>query len=78
MINMKIFVPWDLTFGSGMQVLGSFMTVITAAWFIKRAEVLKELSTSGELPFLPFLYWWMRLVIPAAILIVGLNWLLTQ
>jgi NSS family neurotransmitter:Na+ symporter len=77
MINMKIFVPWDLTFGSGMQVIGSFMAVITAAWFIKRAEVLKELSTSGELPFLPFLYWWMRLAIPAAILIVGLNWLLT-
>ena len=23
MINMKIFVPWDLTFGSGMQTLGA-------------------------------------------------------
>ncbi len=77
MINMKIFVPWDLTFGSGMQVIGSFMAVITTAWFIKRAEALKELSTARRIPFLPFLYWWMRLAIPAAILVVGLNWLLT-
>jgi hypothetical protein len=23
-----------------------------------------------------FLYWWMRIVIPAAILFVGINWLL--
>ena len=45
MINVKIFVPWDLTFGSGMQVIGSFMAVTTTVWFIKKSEVLRELST---------------------------------
>jgi len=76
MINFKIFVPWDLTFGSGMQALGSLFAVITAAWCIKRSVALKELSEGREKPFPVFLYWWMRVVIPAAILFVGINWLL--
>ena len=75
MINYKIFVPWDLIFGSGMQVLGSFFAVITMAWCIKRSESLKEISRGTETPFPPFLYWWLRVVIPAAILFVGMNWL---
>ena len=44
MINFKIFLPWDLTFGSGMQALGSLLAVITAVWCLKRADALKELS----------------------------------
>jgi NSS family neurotransmitter:Na+ symporter len=75
MINFEIFVPWDLTFGSGMQVVGSFLAVVTTAWFLRRAEVLKELSRSSHSSGLNFLYWWMRLVIPTAILFVGINWL---
>ncbi|MEE8637786.1 MAG: hypothetical protein V3T21_01960, partial [Candidatus Margulisiibacteriota bacterium] len=31
MINFKIFLPWDLIFGTGMQALGSLLAVITAA-----------------------------------------------
>ena len=76
MINLKIFVPWDLTFGSGMQVVGSFIAVLTTAWFVRRAEALKELSWSNRSSYLLLLYWWMRLVVPAAILFVGINWLL--
>jgi len=76
MINLKIFVPWDLTFGSGMQVLGSLLAVITTAWCIKRSESLKELSEGRTKPFPLFLYWWMRIVVPSAILFVGVNWLL--
>lgn len=75
MINFKIFVPWDLTFGSGMQALGSLLAVVTAAWFIKRYEFLKELAVKGVF-FARFLYWWMRIVLPFAILFVGINWLL--
>ncbi len=75
MINMKVFVPWDLTFGSGMQVLGSLLAVVTAAWFIKRYEFLKELNI-GKSFFETFLYWWLRIIIPVAILFVGINWLL--
>ncbi len=75
MINMKVFVPWDLTFGSGMQVLGSLLAVVTAGWFIKRYEFLKELNV-GRSFFQTFLYWWLRIIVPASILFVGVNWVL--
>lgn len=75
MINLKIFVPWDLFFGSGMQTLGAFLAVVTCVWCIKRSEALKELSRGSQKAFPVFLYWWMRIVIPAAILFVGINWL---
>lgn len=75
MINMKIFVPWDLTFGSGMQAFGSLMAVVTAAWFIKRYEFLREIAPRTSL-FRTFLYWWLRVAVPAAILFVGINWAL--
>jgi SNF family Na+-dependent transporter len=75
MINMKVFVPWDLTFGSGMQALGSLMAVLTAAWFMKRYEFLKELAIKKSFIRM-FLYWWLRIIVPAAILFVGTNWFL--
>jgi NSS family neurotransmitter:Na+ symporter len=76
MINLKIFVPWDLTFGSGMQALGSLLAVVTTAWCIKRSKALKELSEGREKPFPLVLYWWIRIVVPISILFVGINWLL--
>ena len=76
LINFKLFVPWDLTFGSGMQTLGALLAVITTVWCIKRSEALKELSQGTGKSFPLFLYWWMRIVIPIAILFVGINWLL--
>jgi NSS family neurotransmitter:Na+ symporter len=76
MINFKIFVPWDLAFGSGMQALGSLLAVVTAVWFIRRSQALKELSNGTARPFPMFLYWWMRIAIPIAILFVGVNWIL--
>jgi len=76
MINYKVFIPWDLIFGSGMQVLGSFFAVLTVAWCINRSEFLKEISRERERPFPLFLYWWIRIVIPLAILFVGANWLI--
>jgi NSS family neurotransmitter:Na+ symporter len=75
MINMKVFVPWDLTFGSGMQALGSLLAVVTAAWFIRRYAFLKELNI-GKSFFQAFLNWWLRIIVPAAILFVGINWVL--
>jgi len=76
MINFRIFIPWDLTFGSGMQVLGSLFAVVTSVWFIKRAEFMKNLYRGGN-KFLPnILYWWMRIVVPLTILFIGINWLL--
>ncbi len=75
MINMDIFLKWDLTFGSGMQVVGSLLAVITVAWCFKRSEFIKEIGNEKNKHFLTILYWWLRLVIPAAIILVGIYWL---
>ncbi len=76
MINNRIFIPWDLAFGSGMQALGSLLAVITAVWFIRRSEAMKEMAAGTEKLFPRALYWWMRIAVPLAILLVGINWLL--
>jgi len=79
MINMSIFVPWDLAFGSGMQTLGALVAVITVGWALKRGEVLKQISgTEESTRFIGILYIWIRFVIPVAILMVGVWWLLTD
>ena len=75
MINFKIFVPWDLIFGSGMQTLGATLAVITTVWCLKRSEALKEIADGSQKSLPLFLYWWMRIVIPCAVLFVGINWL---
>jgi neurotransmitter:Na+ symporter, NSS family len=78
MINNRIFVPWDLTFGSGMQTLGALVAVVTVGWAMDRGEALRALSTSGERPVPTWLYHWIRWVIPGALLMVGVWWLLTD
>lgn len=78
MINMKIFVPWDLTFGSGMQTVGSLLAVITVGWVIHRANTLKELSSGSESNTNLLLYYWLKFVIPIAIFLVGVWWVLTD
>ena len=75
MLNYRIFIPWDLIFGSGMQALGSLLAVITMAWCMDRTKSLKVLAEGSERAVPMFLYWWLRLVIPAAIFFVGINWL---
>ena len=76
MLNLKIFVMWDLTFGSGMQVLGALLTVITAGWFIERGALLAQLGKAG--PVRTVLLVCIRYLIPLAILAVGLWWLFTD
>jgi NSS family neurotransmitter:Na+ symporter len=77
-INNAIFVPWDLTFGSGMQTLGALMAVITFAWCLDRGTALAELQSHGEQPLPMWLVYWIRFGVPAAILIVGAWWLATS
>jgi NSS family neurotransmitter:Na+ symporter len=76
MINMKIFFPWDLIFGSGMQTVGTLLAVITTAWCIKRSAALKELAAESASTFHHVLYLWMRFVVPIAVVFVGVKWLL--
>jgi NSS family neurotransmitter:Na+ symporter len=82
MVNMRIFVPWDLAFGSGAQTAGVLVAVLAVGWGMKRGAVLRELGVGnkGE-PYGKghlFLYYWIRWVIPGAILAVGTWWLLTD
>ncbi len=77
-INNGIFVPWDLTFGSGMQTLGSLVAVLTVGWCITRSAALKELGERGEQPAPLWLYYWIRFGIPAAVGGTGIWWLLTS
>jgi NSS family neurotransmitter:Na+ symporter len=78
MISMAIFVPWDLTFGSGMQTLGALLAVLTVGWCLNRGTALKALSAEGDPPVPVWLYYWIRFGIPFAILAVGIWWLLTS
>ena len=77
-INNAIFVPWDLTFGSGMQTLGALLAVITVGWCMQRSTALAALSAHGARPVPAWLYYWIRFGIPAGILTVGIWWLLTS
>ncbi len=77
-INNAIFVPWDLTFGSGMQTLGALLAVLTVGWCMHRSTALAALSAEGERPVPAWLYYWIRLGIPAGILTVGIWWLLSS
>ena len=76
-INNAVFVPWDLTFGSGMQTLGSLLAVLTVGWCMHRARALEQLALDGGRPAPGWLVHWIRFGIPLVILAVGVYWLLT-
>jgi NSS family neurotransmitter:Na+ symporter len=78
MINMRVFVPWDLTFGSGMQTLGALVAVIAVGWCMDRGEALRQLRSAGLSRSTVWLYHWLRFAVPAAILLVAAWWLLTS
>jgi neurotransmitter:Na+ symporter, NSS family len=77
-INNRIFVPWDLTFGSGMQTLGSLVAVLTVGWCIAQSAALRELGARGERSAPMWLYYWIKFGIPAIIGGVGVWWLLSS
>jgi neurotransmitter:Na+ symporter, NSS family len=77
-INNAIFVPWDLTFGSGMQTLGCLLAVITVGWCMHRSTALAQMAGAGGPPVPSWLIYWIRYGIPIAVLSVGIWWLLTS
>jgi len=74
MINMRTFLPWDLTFGSGLQSLGVLLAVLAFGWSMDRSAALRQLGTAVPTG----LYYWIRWVIPGAILAVGGWWFWTE
>lgn len=77
-VSNAVFVPWDLTFGSGMQTLGSLIAVLAVGWCFSRSKALKELGARGEVDAPVWLYRWIRFGIPAIILFTGVWWLLSE
>ena len=78
MFNNAIFIPWDLTFGSGMQTLGALVAAVTVGWAMHRADAMRALSLGAKRPVPQWLYVWIRWVIPGALILVGLWWLVTD
>jgi len=74
MVNLKVFVPWDLTFGSGGQTVGALLAALTVGWVMRRGVLLEQIG--GEEPgrLDRFLVAWLRWVLPAAILAAGAWW----
>lgn len=79
MVSLEVFVPWDLTFGSGFQTVGALLAVLAVGWGMSRAAGLRELESGPagrEAGFwIVLLHAWLRYVVPLAILLVGLWWL---
>jgi hypothetical protein len=61
-----------------MQTLGAFMAALTFAWFLHRGAALAELASHGVRPLPLWVYYWIRFGVPAAILTVGIWWLMTS
>ena len=77
-INNGIFIPWDLTFGSGMQTLGALVAVLTVGWSMNRSSALKQLALSDRRAVPMWLFYWIRFGIPIAIITAGVWWLLSN
>lgn len=78
MVNLEIFVPWDLTFGSGGQTFGALVAVVTVGWVMSRATLLEQLAGARPSSADRALVWWLRWVVPTAVLTAAVWWLLTD
>ena len=77
-LNDRVFVPWDLTFGSGMQTLGALLAVLAVGWCLDRSRALRALAAEEGAPVPAWLYYWIRYGIPLGILAAGVWWLLSD
>ena len=66
----------DLIFGSGMQVLGSALCILGLTWGVRRNQVMKEMfQTDRETIFQKISYFWIKWIIPLALLAVLIAYL---
>ena len=78
MINLQIFVPWDLIFGSGGQTLGALIAVVTVGWVVSRAALLEQVAGSEPSSMDRALILWLRWVVPAAVLAAAAWWFASE
>ena len=78
MINLEIFVPWDLTFGSGGQTFGMLVAVVTVGWVVRRGILLHELAGPDPSFMDRILVRWLRWVVPVGVLVGAAWWFLAE
>lgn len=60
----------DLIWGSTMQPIGSALTLLALGWCVSRARLLDEIRRGASIGIGGFWIFWIRWVIPAAIVVV--------
>lgn len=78
MINLKIFVPWDLTFGSGGQTFDALIAVLTVGWVMDRSSLLHQRPGDRPSGWDRLLTHWLRWFVPAVVMVAAVWWLLTD
>lgn len=78
MINLGVFVPWDLTFGSGGQTFGTLVAVVTVGWVMDRGTLLKQLAGDKPAGWDRLLIRWLRWFVPVAVTVAAFWWLVTD
>ncbi|MBL7863411.1 MAG: sodium-dependent transporter [Cyclobacteriaceae bacterium] len=72
----SIIGPLDMIFGSGMQVFGSVLCILALTWGVKRGLVMQRMFKTGpESSFRKMVYFWIKWIIPLALLSVLLGYL---
>ncbi len=65
------FLQWnDRIWGSTMQPIGSALTLVALGWFVARGKALAEINHGSSMAIGPFWIFWIRWVIPAAIIVI--------
>ena len=65
------YLGWsDLIWGSTMQPIGSALTLIGLGWFVSRGRALSEANRGSTKPLGDLWLFWIRWVIPAAIVVI--------
>jgi NSS family neurotransmitter:Na+ symporter len=78
MINLRVFLRWDLTFGSGFQTVGALCAAVTAGWIMRRSALLHELGADDHSRWRRWVPFWLKYVVPGGILVVAAWWVLTE
>jgi SNF family Na+-dependent transporter len=58
--------------------LGALVAVVTVGWVMKRATLLEELAGSSASGVDRALVLWLRWVVPSAVLVAAVSWLLSD
>ena len=65
------FLQWnDRIWGSTMQPIGSALTLVALGWFVARGKALAEINRGSSMAIGSLWIFWIRWVIPAAIIVI--------